>query len=120
MKDNTVIELKRPGSFVADPLTEILRGGARKLLSEALKAEIEEFLSQYSELRCSDGTRRITKNGHLPEREIQTGIGPVAVKVPRNRDHEPDDEEIKFDSTIVPKYVRKTKSMEDLIPWLYL
>lgn len=120
MKENTVIELKRPGSFVDDALTEVLRQGARKLLMEALKAEIEQFVSQYSELRCSDGRRRITKNGHLPEREIQTGIGPVAVKVPRSRDHEPDDEEIKFDSAIVPKYVRKAKSMEALIPWLYL
>jgi hypothetical protein len=72
MKENKVIEIKRPGSFIDDPLTEIMREGTRKLLSEALKAEIEGFLSEYQELRRKNGTRRITKNGHVPEHEIQT------------------------------------------------
>jgi len=120
MKENKVIELKRPGSFIDDALTEILREGARKLLSEALKGEIEEFLSEYQELRRKNGARRITKNGHLPEREIQTGIGAVPVKVPRSRDREATGEKIEFSSVIVPKYVRKSKSIEALIPWLYL
>ncbi|MBK5101800.1 MAG: IS256 family transposase [Desulfobacteraceae bacterium] len=120
MKENKVIELKRPGSFIDDPLTEIMREGARKLLSEALKGEIEEFLIEYQELRRKNGTRRITRNGHLPEREIQTGIGAVPVKVPRSRDREATGEKIEFSSVIVPKYVRKSKSVEALIPWLYL
>lgn len=120
MKENKVIELKRPGSFIDDPLTEIMREGARKLLSEALKGEIEEFLIEYQELRRKNGTRRITRNGHLPEREIQTGIGAVPVKVPRSRDREATGEKIEFSSVIVPKYVRKSKSVEVLIPWLYL
>lgn len=120
MKENKIIELKNPGSFIDDPITEILREGARKLLAAALETEIDEFISEYSELRCKDGAQRITKNGHLPRREIQTGIGPVPVKVPRSRDHEPDAEKIRFTSGIVPKYVRKAKSIEALIPWLYL
>jgi putative transposase len=120
MKKDKVVELKRPETFVEDPLTEILREGARKLLSEALKVEIEDFLREYGQLRCKDGKQRITKKGHLPEREIQSGVGPVAVRVPRSRDREPKDEAVRFESNIVPKYVRKTKSMEALIPWLYL
>jgi transposase-like protein len=120
MKKDTVIELKRPESFDDDPLTEILRQGARKLLAEALKSEIDDFIARYSDLRCPDGTQRVTKSGYLPEREIQTGIGPVEVKVPRSRDRVPADDPIKFNSAIVPKYIRKSKSMEALIPWLYL
>lgn len=120
MKKDKVIELKRPETFVEDPLTEILREGARKLLARALKAEIEDFLCEYEHLRRKDGRRRITKNGHLPEREIQSGIGPIPVEVPRSCDREPKGEAIRFESSIVPKYVRKTKSMEALIPWLYL
>jgi len=120
-KDN-VIELKKPEPFVDDPITDVLRTGARKLLTEALEAEIEGFLSQYRDLRDEQGHKRITRNGHLPEREIQTGIGPVAVKVPRARDrqaeHEPDP--IRFKSSLIPPYLRKTRSMEELIPWLYL
>jgi transposase-like protein len=122
MPQDNVIELKKPEPFVDDPITEILRQGARKLLSEALEAEIESFLSQYRDLKGSHGHQRITGNGYLPERDIQTGIGPVPVKVPRARDREPDQESgpIRFRSSIVPPYLRKSKSMEELIPWLYL
>jgi len=121
IKDN-VIELKNPETFVDDPITDILRQGARKLLAEALQAEIESFLSQYADLKDDRGRLRVTRNGYLPEREIQTGIGPVPVKVPRVRDHRPEDESgwIRFKSSILPPYLRKTKSMEELIPWLYL
>ena len=120
-KDN-VIELKKPESFVEDPITDILRTGARKLLTEALEAEIEGFLFQYRDLRDEQGRKRITRNGHLPEREIQTGIGPVPVNVPRARDREADHElgPIRFKSSLIPPYLRKTRSMEELIPWLYL
>ena len=121
IKDN-VIELKNPEAFVDDPITEILRNGARKLLAEALEAEIQSFLLQYADLRDDQGFTRVTRNGYLPERKIQTGIGPVPVKAPRVRDHRPDDElgRIRFNSSILPPYLRKTKSMEELIPWLYL
>ena len=120
-KDN-VIELKKPETFVDDPITDILRHGARKLLAEALEAEIELFLSQYAELTDNQGRKRITRNGYLPEREIQTGIGPLPVKVPRARDRQPDEESgsIRFTSSLLPPYLRKTRSMEELIPWLYL
>ena len=122
VKDN-VIELKKPESpFVDDPITEVLRTGAKKLLAEALEAEIESFLSQYREIRDDQGRKRLVRNGYLPERDIQTGIGPVAVKVPRARDREPDPDSgpIRFKSSLLPPYLRKTKSMEELIPWLYL
>jgi transposase-like protein len=122
MPKDTVIEFERPEPFVDDPITDILRSGARKLLAEALETEIEIFLSQYSALKDAQGRKRITRNGHLPLREIQTGIGPVEVKVPRARDRQPHNESgpIRFRSTLLPPYLKKTKSMEELIPWLYL
>ena len=120
-KDN-VIDFKKPEPFVDDPITDVLRTGARKLLTEALEAEIEGFLSQYREFRDNQEHQRVVRNGYLPERDIQTGIGPVAVKVPRARDRQPDHESgpIRFNSSLLPPYLRKTKSMEELIPWLYL
>jgi putative transposase len=120
-KDN-VIELKKPEPFVDDPITDVLRTGARKLLTEALKVEIEGYIAQYRELRDNQNRTRVVRNGYLPEREVQTGIGPVSVKVPRSRDRQPDQEPgpIRFTSSLLPPYLRKTKSMEELIPWLYL
>ena len=114
-KDN-LIELKNPEPFVDDPITEILRNGAKKLLAEALEVEIESFLSQYADLKDDQGRMRVTRNGYLPEREIQTGIGQVPVKAPRIRDHQPEDESgrIRFSSSVLPPYLRKTKSMEEL------
>jgi putative transposase len=120
-KDN-VIEFKKPEPFVDDPLTDVLRTGARKLLAEALEAEIEDYLSRYKDLKDHQNRRRVVRNGYLPEREIQTGIGSVSVKVPRARDLQPDQEPgpLRFSSSLLPPYLRKTKSMEELIPWLYL
>jgi transposase-like protein len=122
MEKDNVIELRKPEPFVDDPITDILRQGARKLLAEAVEAEIKSFLSQYDDFKDDEGRRRISRNGYLPEREIQTGIGPVSVKVPRARDRQPDDESgpIRFKSSLLPPYLRKTRSMEELIPWLYL
>jgi putative transposase len=119
-KDN-VIAIRKPERFVDDPITDILRSGARKLLAEALDTEIEIFLSEYADLKDDLGRKRVIRNGYLPEREIQTGIGPVHVKVPRVRDRQPcETEVVKFTSALLPPYLRKTKSMEELIPWLYL
>jgi transposase-like protein len=86
------------------------------------EAEIESFLCQYRELRDDQDRKRVVRNGNLPERTIQTGIGPVAVKVPRARDRQADAEEgpIRFNASILPPYLRETKSMEELISWLYL
>jgi transposase-like protein len=120
-KDN-VIDFKKPERFIDDPITDVLRTGARKLLTEALEAEIEGFLAQYRDLRDNQDRQRVVRNGYLPERQIQTGIGPVAVKVPRARDRQPDHESgpVRFRSSLLPPYLRKTRSMEELIPWLYL
>ena len=120
-KDN-VIELKKPETFVDDPITEILRNGARKLLAEALEVEVETFLSQYRDFKDEHDRKRVIRNGYLPEREIQSGIGPVKVKVPRARDRkgQGESERITFNSSILPPYLKRTKSMDELIPWLYL
>jgi len=121
MGNNSVTELKKPDSFIDDPITDILRQGARKLLSQALEAEVEFFLSQYGDLKDDAGRQRMVRNGYLPEREIQSGIGPVPVKAPRVRDRHADaSQRISFSSLILPPYLRRTRSMEELIPWLYL
>ena len=119
MSQNNVIELKKPEPFVDDPITEIIRQGARKLLAQALEAEIELFINQYADLRDELGRQRIVRNGYLPQREIQSGVGAVKVKAPRVRDrHTNPSEKIHFNSSILPPYLRKTKSIEELIPWL--
>ncbi|MGE0489822.1 MAG: IS256 family transposase [Vulcanimicrobiota bacterium] len=118
MEDNTIIEFKRPASASADPLTDLLRKGARELLVRAVEAELEDFLSQFNGLRLEDGRQAIVRNGFLPEREIQTGIGPVAVKVPKVRDRTRSG--IKFNSKLLPPYLKRTASVETLLPWLYL
>ena len=120
-KDN-VIDLKKPEPFVDDPITDILRQGARRLLSAALEAEIETFLSQYKDISDEKGCQRIVRNGYLPEREIQTGIGQIPVRAPRIRDRQPDslNDRVRFTSSILPPYLRKTKSIETFLPWLYL
>jgi len=119
-KDN-VVELKKQEREIEDPITAILRQGARKLLAEAIEAEVEGFLSKYKELRDEQGRQRVVRNGYLPEREVQTGIGQVQVKVPRTRDRHPvDGERVDFIPSILPRYLRRTKSIEELIPWLYL
>ena len=120
-KDN-LIDLKKPETFVDDPITDILRQGARRLISAALEAEIETFLKQYKQIADDQGGQRIVRNGYLPEREIQTGIGQVPVKVPRIRDRHPESQDgrIRFASSIIPPYLRRSKSIETLLPWLYL
>ena len=119
-KDN-VVEINKPERFINDPISNILREGARSLLAQALETEIDIFLNQYKDLRDENGLQRIVRNGYLPERRIQTGIGPVPVDVPRIRDRQQQTaERISFSSGILPPYLRKTRSMEQLIPWLYL
>ena len=110
MSHSNVFEIKKPEPFIDDPITDILRSGARKLLSEALEAEIESFMAQYRDLKDDHGRQRITRNGYLPERQIQSSIGSVPVKAPRIRDRQPDQqsERIRFRSAILPPYLRKT------------
>jgi putative transposase len=118
--DTNVIKLAQPGTFT-DSLTEILRSGAHALLTQAVELEVADFLSRYASLKTEAGRQRVVRHGHLPEREIMTGIGPVAVRQPRVRDREAaGGERIRFSPTILPPYARRTKSLEVLIPILYL
>ena len=122
MEENTVVAFRNPSNFQDDPLTEVLRAGARELLAQAVEAEVAEFLEGHATLVDDRGRRRIVRNGHLPERLIQTGIGPVDVRQPRVRDRRAGEGAgaIRFTSAILPRYLRRTKSLEDLLPWLYL
>ena len=120
MSDNTVLKLSQPSTF-SDPLTEVLRSGARSLLARAVEAEVAAFLDGHSEARTEEGRRRLVRHGHLPEREIMTGIGPVAVRAPRVRDRTGlGADRIRFSSALLPPYARRSKSLEVLIPVLYL
>jgi len=118
-QDN-IVKLSQPGTF-SDPLTEVLRDGARALLAHAVEAEVAGFLGGHADKLTADGHRRLVRHGHLPEREIMTGIGPVAVRCPRVRDRAADGgERIRYSSAILPPYARRSKSLEVLIPILYL
>ncbi len=120
MSDDTITQLPDRSRFAVDPLTDLIRDGARKLLQQAIEAELEALLATHSNERTEDGRLRVVRHGHLPEREVLTGIGPVPVKVPRVRDRGDGDEKVKFVPSILPRYLRKATSMEDLLPWLYL
>jgi putative transposase len=120
MTKNNVIDIKKPE--IDDPITDILRQGARQLLTAALEAEIDIFLQQYREEKDQDGCQRVVRNGYHTEREIQTGLGQIGVRAPRARDRRstPPEDRIRFNSAILPPYLRRTKSIETLLPWLYL
>lgn len=96
-----------------------MRDGAAKLLACAIEAEVEAHLAAYSKLKLPNGQQRIVRHGHMPEREVQTGVGAIKIKAPRVRDRS-SEKKICFQSGILSKYVRRTKSLEALIPWLYL
>lgn len=120
MTKTTITTLPAPDGFSPDPLTDILRAGARDLIQQAVEAELSALLEFHSGDRTEDGRTRLVRHGHLPEREVITGIGAVPVKVPRVRDRGEGAEKIRFTSTILPPYLRKAKSIEELLPWLYL
>jgi transposase-like protein len=109
-----------PGSEPKDVLSDILRQGARKLLADAVEAEVAEWINRHAHLRDDQGRRQVVRNGHLPERTITTGLGPVEVRQPRVHDRRPGNTVERFSSKILPPYLRKAKSVEELIPWLYL
>ena len=120
MTETNVFQLSQPGTFT-DPLTAVLRNGARALLAQAVEAEAAALLTMHADNLTEDGRRRLVRHGHLPEREIMTGIGPVAVRCPRVRDRVGEgSERIRFSSAILPPYARRSKSLEVLIPVLYL
>lgn len=103
-----------------DVLTEILREGAQRLLTTAIEAEVAEYVDARQHIVGRAGHRQVVRNGYLPQRAIQTGIGPVEVRQPRVHDRRCEEEREQFTSKILPPYLRKTKSIEELIPWLYL
>jgi transposase-like protein len=122
VSNDNVTQLIQPGAF-DDQLSEILRRGARTLLAQAVEAEVADFLAKHVGLRTEDGRQRLVRHGHLPEREVMTGIGAVAVRQPRVRDREAaagDPGRIRFTPGILPPYLRRSKSIETLLPILYL
>jgi len=120
MSEFTIAQLPDPSGFSTDALTDVIRTGARQLIEQAIHAELAVLMSMFSEDRLEDGRARLVRHGHLPEREVMTGIGPVSVKVPRVRDRASVEDKIIFTPSILPRYLRKAKSVEDLLPWLYL
>ena len=120
MEKNNVTTFVTPGEII-DPLTEVLRAGARKLLSDAIELEVEDLLAAHAHLRTEDGLQRVVRHGHLPERDVQTGIGPVPVKKPRVRDRAAGaGDKITYNSALLPPYMRRSKSLEELLPALCL
>jgi transposase-like protein len=122
MKKTTPSAESGPVDAPKDVLTEILRNGAQRMLAAALEAEVESHVSQYADARDEAGHRLVVRNGRCPERTIQTGLGSVEVRRPRVDDRRVDEDgrRIQFTSKILPPYLRRTKSIEELIPWLYL
>ena len=119
MHEDTVVSFSHPDRVsIEDPLTAVLRSGARRLLAEAVEAEVEAFIAAHVDLSDEAGRRRVVRHGYLPEREVQTGIGAVAVRRPRVRDRQADagDGRIRFTSSTLPPYLRRAKSVEELLP----
>lgn len=119
--DTDIIALRQPES-VDDPLTEIARDGARRMLAAALRAEADAFVAQHAEEVLPDGRQRVVRHGYGPERSIQTGIGALDVRRPKVRDRAagPAEEKVQFSSAILPKWARRSRSLDALLPVLYL
>ena len=120
-RDSTIIPFRQPDT-IDDPLTELAREGARRMLAQALIAEADAFVAQWKDLKLPDGRDRVVRHGHGPQRTIQTGVGPVEVRRAKVRDRGEAGaaEKIRFSSSILPKWARRTKSLDALLPVLYL
>ena len=120
-RDTIVIPLRQPEA-IDDPLSEIAREGARRMLAQVLIAEADSFVAMWKDLKLPDGRDRIVRHGHGPQRAIQTGVGPVEVRRAKVRDrgYVVAEEKIRFTSSILPKWARRTKSLDALLPVLYL
>ena len=122
MNTNTnIVRLRQPDG-IDDPLTDVLRAGARRLLTQAVELEAEAFLVSMQDLKLSDGRARLVRHGHGPERALQTGIGPVPVSRVKIRDRgaTTGGDRVRFSSSILPKWARRTRSLDALLPVLYL
>ena len=120
MQESTTTTLDFPSTESKDVLTEILREGAQVLLAEAVEAEVADWIDAHDHLQDEYGHRQVVRNGRLPKRKITTGVGPVEIEQPRVHDRRRADQAERFCSKILPPYLRKTRSIEELIPWLYL
>lgn len=122
MTESTPVHHLHPATITEDALTKLIREAAKAVLAEAISAEAEEHIDRFRSVVDEKGNRRVVLNGYLPEREIQTGAGVLPIRQPRVRvkGAGPDDGELKFQSKLIPPYLRKAKNIEDLIPWLYL
>jgi len=120
-RDSNVLQFRQPDT-IDDPLNELAREGARRMLAQALIAEADAFVAQLKDLKLPDGRDRIVRHGYGPERTIQTGIGAVAVRRAKVRDRGEaiEAEKIRFTSAILPKWARRTRSLDALLPILYL
>ena len=118
MTDSTLRALPQPEAKSTDPLTDLLRAGARDLIAQAVEAELQTLLERHAQLKLPDGRQALVRNGFLPERTIQTGIGDVEIKVPKVRDRSGSG--ICFNSSLLPPYLKRSSSIEELLPWLYL
>ena len=118
MTKSTLKAVESPERELHDPLSDLIRTGARKLIAQAVESELADLLSQHQGKSLPDGRQTLVRNGYLPERTIQTGVGDVAVKIPKVRDRSKSG--ICFNSTLVPPYLKRAKSIEELLPWLYL
>ena len=120
MRESTIDRFVVPVPQSRDVMTEILRAGAQKMLAQMIHQEVDDWLAERANLQDEHGRRQVVRNGFLPKRKIVTGVGQVEVQQPRVRDRRPADQAESFTSKILPPYLRKTKSIEELIPWLYL
>ena len=116
MTDSNVFKLNKPEQN--DPLQEILREGARKMLAAAIESEVASFIERYGSIKMDEGQKAVVRNGYLPKRTIQTGLGDIEIKVPKVRDRSGIG--IKFNSSLIPPYLKRTKNIEEFLPWLYL
>ncbi len=116
MTDGNVFNLNKPEEN--DPLQEVLREGARKMLAAAIESEVASFIHQHGSTKTDEGKKAVVRNGYLPERSIQTGLGDIEIKVPKVRDRS--GAGIKFNSSLIPPYLKRTRSIEEFLPWLYL
>jgi transposase-like protein len=120
MRESSNATVSFPAVGAQDVLTSILRDGAQRLLTQAIEAEVAEWIEKHRQVQDGAGHRQVVRNGHLPQRTLMTGVGPIEVKQPRVLDRRRAEEAESFSSKILPPYLRKTKSLEELIPWLYL
>ena len=120
MKECIERRVGSPAESARDALDEVIREGAQRMLTEAIKEEVEQWVAERKKLRTARGQQAVVRNGHMPVRTILTGVGPVEVQQPRVRDRRSAGEAEPFRSKILPPYLRKTRSVEELIPWLYL